>query len=61
MMQKYQMVPKTTFYNFCKSFGHEEKDCITLEIMKERTSDTYRVQVELMTGKPMQQPQYNSV
>jgi hypothetical protein len=30
------------------SVGHEEKDCITLEIMKERTSDAYRVQVDLM-------------
>jgi hypothetical protein len=49
MMQKYQTVPKTTFCNFCKSVGHEDKDCRTLEIMKERTSDTYRVQDELMT------------
>ena len=61
MMQKYQMVPKTTFYNFCKSFGHEDKDCRTLEIMKERTSDTYRVHVELITGQPTQQSQYNNV
>jgi hypothetical protein len=47
------------------SVGHEDKDCRTLEIMKERTSYTYRVQAELMTGQPMQQftmqPQYNNV
>jgi hypothetical protein len=46
MMQKYQTVPKTTFCNFCKSVGHEDKDCRTLEIMKERTSYAYRVQDE---------------
>jgi hypothetical protein len=48
MMQKYQTIPKSTFCNFFMSVGHEEKDCITLEIMKERTSDAYRVQVDLM-------------
>jgi hypothetical protein len=53
-------VPKTTFCNFCKSVRHEDKDCRTLEIMKERKSDTYRVQVELMIVQPTQQPQYNN-
>jgi hypothetical protein len=69
MMQKYQTIPKSTFCNFCKSVGHEDKDCRTLEIMKERTSYAYRVQDELMTTQPMcnnkynnaQQPQYNTV
>jgi hypothetical protein len=37
MMQKYQTVPKTTFFNFCKFVGHEDKDFITLEIMNEMT------------------------
>jgi hypothetical protein len=60
MMQKYQIVPKTTFCNFCKLIGHVDKDCRTFELMKERTSKTYRVQDELMIGKPAQQPQYNS-
>jgi hypothetical protein len=50
MMKKYQTMPKTTFCNFCKLVGHEYKDCRTLEIMKERTSYTYRVQDELITG-----------
>jgi hypothetical protein len=48
MMKKYQIVPNTTFCIFFKLVGHEDKDCITLEIMKERTSYAYRVQVELM-------------
>jgi hypothetical protein len=46
MMQKYQTMPKSTFYNFCKFFGHEEKDCRTLEMMKERTLDAYRMQAK---------------
>jgi hypothetical protein len=56
MMQKYQTIPKTTFCIFCKLVGHEEKDCRTMEIMKERTSDAYSVQVELMKTQTMQQP-----
>ena len=48
MMQKYQTVPKRTFCNFCKSVGHEDKDCKNLEIMKERTLNIYMVQVERM-------------
>jgi len=27
MMQKYQKFLKSTFYNFYKSIGHEDKDC----------------------------------
>jgi hypothetical protein len=44
--------------------GHEDKDYITLEIMKERTSDAYRVYTELMKTQTTQQftapPQYNN-
>ena len=61
MMKRYQKVPKTTFCNFCKSVGHEDKDSRTLEIMKESTSDTYMVWDELMTGLPTQLLQYNNV
>ena len=43
MMQKYQKIPKSTSFDFCKSVGHEEKDYKYLEIIKERTSNTYRV------------------
>jgi hypothetical protein len=46
LMQKYQTVPKRTICNFCKSVGQEEKDCRTLEMMKEIIADTYRVQDE---------------
>jgi hypothetical protein len=59
MMQKYKTIPKSSYCNFCKSVGHDDKDCRTLELMRERTSDTYRVQAEMMTGKDA--PQFNQV
>jgi hypothetical protein len=59
MMQKYQTVPKSSYCNFCKSVGHDDKDCRTMELMRERTSDAYRVQAEMMTGQAT--PQFNQV
>jgi hypothetical protein len=59
MMQKYQIVPKNSYCTFCKSVGHDDKDCRTMEFMREGTSDTYRVQEEMMTGKSA--PQFNEV
>jgi hypothetical protein len=59
MMQKYQIVPKNSYCTFCKSMGHDDKDCRTMELMRERTSNAYRVQVEMMNGKatsPFNQP-----
>jgi hypothetical protein len=49
MMQKYQTVPNNSYCTFCKSFGHNEKDYRTMELMWERTSDAYRVYEEMMT------------
>jgi hypothetical protein len=57
MMHKYQTVPKTSYCTFCKSVGHDDKDCRTMELMRERTYDAYRVQVEMMTGHTA--PQFN--
>jgi hypothetical protein len=57
MMQKYQNVPKNSYCTFCKSVGHDDKDCRTMELMQERTSDAYRVHAEIMTGQAM--PQFN--
>jgi hypothetical protein len=37
MMKKYQIIPKSTFCNLCNFVGNEDKECTTLEIMKERT------------------------
>jgi hypothetical protein len=59
MMHKYQTMPNISYCNFFKSVGHDEKYCRTMELMKERTSDTYRVQTEMMTGKVA--PKFNQV
>jgi hypothetical protein len=59
MIQKYQIVPKSSYFNFCKSVVHDETDCRTMELMRERTSDAYRVQAEMMIGQAA--PQFNQV
>jgi hypothetical protein len=59
MMQKYQKVPKSSYCNFCKSVRHDDKDCRTMELMREITSDTYRVQAEMMTRQS--EPNFNQV
>jgi hypothetical protein len=51
MMQKYKIVPKSSYCIFCKSVGHDDKDYGTMELMRERNSDTYKVQVEMMKGQ----------
>jgi hypothetical protein len=52
LMQKYQVVSKSTFCNFFKSVGHEEKDNRTLEMIKEMIVDTYKVHDEHVIGQP---------
>ena len=59
MMQKYKIVPKSSYCKFSRSVGHDDKDCRTLELMRERNSDTYRVQEEMMIGKVA--PQFENV
>jgi hypothetical protein len=38
MMHKCKRVPKISYCNFFKSVGHDDKDCRTMEMMRERTS-----------------------
>jgi hypothetical protein len=57
MMHKYQTVLKSSYCTFCKLVVHDEKDFRTMELMRERTSDAYGVQAEMMTGKAT--PQFN--
>jgi hypothetical protein len=59
MMKKYKIVPKISYFNFCKSMGHDNKYLRTMELMTEITLDTYRVQEEMMTGQDT--PQFNQV
>jgi hypothetical protein len=54
MMQKYQTVPKSSYCKFCKSLGHTDKYCRSMDLMGERTLDAYRVQEEMMTGQDAQ-------
>jgi hypothetical protein len=51
MMQKYQTVPKSSYCNLCKLVGHDDKDYRIMELMREITSDTYRVQEKMIIGK----------
>jgi hypothetical protein len=59
MMEKYQTVPKSSYFKFFKSIAHDDKDCGTMDLMREITLYTYRVQEEMMTGKTA--PQFNQV
>jgi hypothetical protein len=66
MMQKYKKVPKSSYFIFCKLVGHDDKDCRTMELMREITSNTYRVKVEMMTVQVAPEfiqvsPPYNNV
>jgi hypothetical protein len=44
LLQKYQSTPKNLFCNFCKSIGHGEKDFHMFDLIRECTSDMYRIQ-----------------
>jgi hypothetical protein len=46
LLQKYWSTPRNLFCNFCKFVGHDEKDCHTFDLMRERTSDAYRIREE---------------
>jgi hypothetical protein len=59
MMEKYKTMLKRSYCKFCKSMGHDDKDCRTLELMRERNLDTYIVQEEMMTSKDT--PQFNNM
>jgi hypothetical protein len=49
LLQKYQSTLRHLFYNFCKSVGHNEKDCHAFDLMREHTSDVYIIQEENVT------------
>jgi hypothetical protein len=58
LMQKYQSTTKNLFCNFCKSMGHDKKECCTLNLMRERITEAYKVQGE--EGPEGGVPQYNT-
>ena len=46
LLQRYVQVPKNPYCKFCKSVGHNEEECRSYDLMRERISDAYRVQNE---------------
>ena len=46
MLQKYTKTPKNLYYTFCSSVGHEDSNCHTLDMIRERTQDIYVMQSE---------------
>jgi hypothetical protein len=59
LLSKYQSMPRNFFCNFCKSIGHEGKDCCTFNFMRDCTSDMYSIQKENFVAKGSG-PQYNN-
>jgi hypothetical protein len=53
-------MPRNLFCNFCKSVGHDEKDCHAFDLMRECTSDAYKIQEENVTVEGGV-PQYNTL
>ena len=46
LLQRYVQVPKNPYFQFCKSVGHNEDECRSYDLMREHTSDAYRVHNE---------------
>ena len=44
LLQRYVQVPKNPYCKFCKLVGHNEDECRSFDLMRERTYDAYRVQ-----------------
>jgi hypothetical protein len=59
LLQKYQSAPRNLFCNFCKSVGHEEEDYRAFNLMRERTSDMYRIKEDNVASEGGGQ-QYNN-
>jgi hypothetical protein len=46
-MKKYVHTPTNLYCTFCKSMGHDEKDCRDYDILHERSRDKYSIQGEM--------------
>jgi hypothetical protein len=58
-MQKYVQKPTNIYCTFCKSVGHDEKECRAYDLLHERSRDTYRIQGEMQQYKNSMQ--FNSL
>jgi hypothetical protein len=57
-MQKYVQTPAKLYYTFCKSVGHDDRDCRAYELMHERSRYVYNIQGEV--HQEGNNAQYNS-
>jgi hypothetical protein len=46
-MQKYVQTPTNLYCTFCKSVGHDDRDCRAYDLMHERSRDIYKIQGEV--------------
>jgi hypothetical protein len=51
LLQKYQHTPRSLFCSFCKSVGHEDKYFHAFDIMREHTTDMYKIQRRMLQQK----------
>ena len=45
-LQKVVSMPTKLFFKFCRSVGHDEKDCRAYQLFEEKTIDTYLMKNE---------------
>jgi hypothetical protein len=58
-MQNYVQTPTNLYCTFCKSVGHDDRDCRAYYLMHERSREIYKIQGEVQQeGNTMQ---YNSL
>ena len=57
-MKKYVQTPKNLYCTFCKSIGHDDRDCRAYDLMHERSRDIYKIQGEVQ--QEGNTTQYNS-
>jgi hypothetical protein len=46
-LQKYVQTPTNLYYTFCKSVGHNDRDCRAYDLMHERSRGIYKIQGEV--------------
>jgi hypothetical protein len=57
-MKKYVQTPTNLYCTFCKSIGHDDRDCRAYDLMHERSRDIYKIQDEVQ--QEGNTTQYNS-
>jgi hypothetical protein len=57
-MKKYVQKPTNLYFKFCKSMGHDDRDCRAYDLMHERSREIYNIQGEV--AQEENTTQYNS-